>query len=106
MTKNLVGLGGVALALWVRAAAAFTYSDYDLLLVFRQEGLNDLGFNLGSVSNLLGRPNGTVLTVTNFDVNLVRSNFNNLVGVKFILLAATNSNAAIKRAYLTDGDPN
>ena len=93
-------------ALMTQSASAFTYTDFDLLLVLRQEGLSDVEFNLGSVTNFLGKADGTLVTVTNFDVNLAKSNFNNnLVGVKFILAAATNSNATIKRAYLTDADP-
>jgi len=106
MKRTLHFLCTLAAALVTHTVSAFTYSDYDLLLILRQEGLNDVEFNLGSVTNYLGQPDGTVITVTNFDVNLAKSGFNNnLVGVKFILMAATNSNAAIKRAYLTDADP-
>src|SRR6266404_3595418 len=106
MKRSLPFFCAVAASLLAHTASSFTYSDYDLLLVLRQEGLSDVEFNLGSVTNYLGKADGTVITVTNFDVNLAKSNFNNnLVGVKFILMAATNSNAAIKRAYLTDAHP-
>src|SRR6266404_1022727 len=106
MKRTLPLFCALATALTSYTASAFTYSDYDLLLVLRQDGLSDVEFNLGSVTNYLGKADGTVITVTNFDVNLAKSSFNNnLVGVKFILMAATNSNAAIKRAYLTDADP-
>jgi hypothetical protein len=106
MKKLLTNLLFVSAALWTQIAGAFTYSDGDLLLVFRQDGFNDVEFNLGSVTNYLGKPQGTVITVTNWDANATRANFNNsLSGVKFILMSATNSNAGVKKAYLTDGDP-
>jgi hypothetical protein len=86
-------------------ASAFTYADADLLLVFRKDGFNDVEYNLGSVSNYLGKPDGTRLTVSNWDLALVRSNFNNsMAGVKFTLLAATAVDAQIPRVWLTSTD--
>src|SRR5258708_574673 len=106
MKRSLPMFCVLAGALMAQSASAFTYTDFDLLLVLRQEGLSDVEFNLGSVTNFLGKADGTVVTVTNFDVNLAKSSFNNnLVGVKFVLMAATNSNATIKPAHLTDADP-
>ncbi|HVY68285.1 MAG TPA: hypothetical protein VHH73_00050 [Verrucomicrobiae bacterium] len=88
-------------------AAAFTYSDTDLLLVFRQQGLNDVEFNLGSINNFLGKPDGTQIPVTNWDLNLVRQNYNNnLGGVSVILMAATDAQNATNRVWLTDGNAN
>ncbi|EEF58447.1 hypothetical protein [Pedosphaera parvula] len=103
MKKLLTTLLLVSAAVWTQVAGAFTYSDGDLLLVFRQDGFNDVEFNLGSVTNYLGKPSGTVLTVTNWDLAATRANFiNNLSGVKFILMSATNSGAVVKKVYLTD----
>ena len=90
-----------------QTASAFTYTDADLLLVFRKDGFNDVEFNLGSVSNYLGRANGTMLPVSNWDANQVRANFNNsLAGVKFVLVAATAPSAPVaqRRAWLSDAN--
>jgi hypothetical protein len=50
------------LSLWfatgVHTACAFTYTNTDLLLIFRQDGFNDVEFNLGTVSNFLGQADG------------------------------------------------
>jgi len=90
LAKMLV-LAAVGLA---PVASGFNYSDSDLLLVFRQDGFNDVEFDLGSVSNYLGLANGTKVTVSGWDLNLVKSNYNNsLSGVKFILVAATSLSA-------------
>ena len=104
--KKLLLLGAAAVALWTQTAGAFTYTDKDLLLIFREDGFNDVEFNLGQVSNYLGLANGTVITVTNFDLNLVTSNFasSDLSNVKFILLAAA-SLTDTANAYVTDADP-
>ena len=45
----------LALALWAQIASAFTYGEGDLLLVFRADGFNDVEFNIGTVSNFLGK---------------------------------------------------
>jgi len=83
-------------------ASAFNYAEADLLLVFRKEAFNDVEFNLGSVSNYLGKAAGTKLTVSNWDLGLVRSNFNNsLASVKFLLLAATSATDPLRRVWST-----
>ena len=82
-------IGELPLA-FTNSLAAFTYSDTDLLLVFRKSGFNDVLFNLGTISNYLGRANGSVLPITNFDFNLVQSNFaTNLTNVEYVLMAVT-----------------
>lgn len=84
---------------------AFTYVDGDLLLVFRRDQFSDAEFNLGTVSNYLGLANGTVRTITNFDVSTVLANFNNnLNGVTIALVAATTTQDAQRRAWVTDSD--
>lgn len=89
-------------------ASAFTYTNTDLLLIFRQDGFNDVEFNLGSVSNYNGLAAGTIVTVTNWSLNAVLTNYNNsLAGAKFILLACTEpSPIAGRRTWLTDAEPN
>src|SRR6266487_452522 len=72
------------------SAGAFNYSDSDLLLVFRKDGFRDVEFDLGSVSNYLGKAAGTKLTVSKWDLAGVRANFNNsLASVKFLLVDET-----------------
>ena len=84
-------------------ASAFTYKEGDLLLTFRKTTFNDVEFNLGSVSNYLGLANGTTLTVTNFRLSAVTSNFNNnLSGVFVSLLAVTAADNTLRRAWVTD----
>ena len=91
----------------VHTASAFTYFDSDLLLVFRKDGFNDVEFNLGSVSNYLGKAVGTKLTVSNWDTNLVRATYNNsLASVKFLLVAATSATDSSRRIWSTSAQLN
>ena len=55
----------LAAVTWLAAplAQAWTYSDGDVLLVFRN-GSQDVEFDLGSVTNFLGQTNGYTTTVT------------------------------------------
>jgi len=106
--KKLFTLGAFILATgWTQTLCAFTYTNTDLLLVFREQGFFDVEFNIGSVSNFLGKASGTVIPVTNWNYGLVRTNFNatNTVGIKFILAAVTDPTNALadRRAWLTDG---
>jgi hypothetical protein len=87
----------------VPLASAFTYSDSDLLLVFRKDGFSDVLFNLGSVSQYLTLANGTKVSVTNWDLSLVKSTYNqNISGVKFILTAVTSISDSQPRLWCTD----
>ena len=87
-------------------ARAFTYKEGDLLLVFRKATFNDVEFNLGTVSNYLSHSSGTILTVTNFRLSAVTSNFNNnLSGVSVSFAAVTSAGDALRRAWVTDTDP-
>src|ERR1041385_7261884 len=91
---------GLCAAGAVQSAGAFTYSDSDLLLVFRRDGFNDVEFNLGSVSNYLGRMSGTTMTVGGWDLNLVKANYNNsLASVKFLLGGSTSATDASRRIW-------
>ena len=81
----------------------FTYRDTDLLLVFRKDGFKDVIFNIGTVSNYLGLAYGTSVTPTNFDFTRVTSNFGaDLTGVKYALIAATDSADPKLRVWLSD----
>jgi hypothetical protein len=91
ITLTLAALGLLA----TPPAQAWTYSDGDLLLIFRASEHNNVEFDLGSVSNYLGKPNGYTTTITGWDLSLVTSVFGtDLTGVKVILLATTSPSSA------------
>ncbi len=105
--KTLIQIGAFALATgWVQTLSAFNYTNSNLLLVFRKDNFNDVEFNLGNVSNFLGKADGTVITITNWSLPLVKATYNNsLLNVKFLLAAVTASDDTLKRAWLTDANP-
>ncbi|MFZ0828189.1 MAG: hypothetical protein WAO02_12270 [Verrucomicrobiia bacterium] len=106
--KKTITLTLAALALLATfQARAWTYSDGDLLLVFRKSGFNNIEFDLGSVSNYLGKANGYTTPVTGWDLSLVTSQFGaNLTGVKVVLLATTSRTNASPTAWLSSAEPN
>jgi hypothetical protein len=65
---------------------AWTYADGDLLLIFRN-GSQDVEFDVGSVTNFLGKTNGYTTTVTGWDPTLVTSTFGSFTGVKVVFIA-------------------
>ena len=71
--KNFLKLAVLLVAGLANSLSAFTYTDSDLLLVFRKSGYNDVLFNLGNVSNYLGRANGEGSAITNFDFASISS---------------------------------
>ena len=81
-------------------ARAWTYNDGDVLLIFRQ-GSQNVEFDLGSVTNFLGKTNGYTKTVTGWDLSLVTSTFGSLTGVKVVLLAAGDPTN-----WLSSAEPN
>ena len=102
--KHLLKIGAFLLASgWAQNVSAFNYTNSDVLLVFRKDNFNDVEFDLGSVSNFLGKVNGTVIPVTNWSLQTVTNNFNHsLLNVKFLLAAVTASDDPLRRAWLTD----
>ena len=81
---------------------AWTYSDGDLLLVFRASGHKDIEFDLGSVAPLLGKTNGYTTTITGWDTSLVTTEFGtDLTGVKVVLLGTGGSTN-----WLSSAEPN
>ena len=88
-------------------ARAWSYHDGDLLLVFRANQHNDIEYDLGSVSNLLGHANGYATTITGWDASLVTTEFgSDLTGVAVILAATTSSTDANPTAWISSADPN
>ena len=106
--KKFITLIPAALGLLAALPAqAWTYHDGDLLLIFRKSGHNNVEFDLGSVSNYLGKPNGYTTTVTGWDLSLVTSVFGtDLTGVKVVLLATTSPTNANPTAWLSSAEPN
>jgi hypothetical protein len=96
----LTSLAALAL-LATPQARAWTYSDGDLLLVFRK-GSQNVEFDLGSVSNFLGKSNGYTTTVTGWNLGLVTGAFGTLdSNVKVVLLATSGSTN-----WLSSAEPN
>ena len=79
---------------------AWTYNDGDVLLIFRN-GSQDVEFDLGSVSQFLGKTNGYTTTVTGWDPNLVTTTFGSFTGVKTVLIATGGSTN-----WLSSAEPN
>lgn len=82
---------------------SMTYNDQDLLLAFRGQN-NDVVFNIGPVGQFLGKTSGTIISVTNFNINIVKAqNGGSLAGVQ-VVLAANNRTSLNTIVYLTDAD--
>lgn len=103
--KLISKLAAALLILGASASAwAFTYHDQDLLLVFRRAGYPDALFNLGAVSNYLGKTDGTRLAVTQWDSAEALQSFDgSLEGVSMILLACTTTTDPVRRIWISDG---
>jgi hypothetical protein len=101
----LPGLAGLAL-LAAPSARAWTYNNSDLLLIFREDTKNNVEFDLGSVSNYLGHPDGYTNLVSNWNLNVVTSNYS-LTGasVQFALVASTSTTDSNRTAWISDSQP-
>jgi hypothetical protein len=87
-------------------ARAWSYNDGDLLLIFRENGFNDIEYDLGSVSTLLGHTNGYTTTITGWNSTLATSQFGtDLTGVDIILLAVTSPTNATPTAWVSGIEP-
>ena len=105
--KTFLKISLVALALLsAPLARAWTYTNGHALLVFRLSGFNNVEFDLGDISQFVGKPNGYTANVTGWDSNLVTSVFgSDLSGVSVILAATTADTNASPAAWLSSGDP-
>ncbi len=98
----LITLAALAL-LTTPPARAWTYNDGDVLLVFRK-GSQNIEFDLGSVTNYLGKTNGYTTTVSGWNLSLVTSTFGALdSNVKVVLLATTPTSST---NWLSSAEPN
>ncbi len=108
--KKIIPLALAALGLLaLPQARAWTYSDGDVLLIFR-DTVKDVEFDLGNVSQFLGKTNGYTVQVTNWSTNLVVNTFgsgtitNSSLAdgpITVLLVASTTTNA-----WVTSIDPN
>jgi hypothetical protein len=99
-------LTAIAASVAAPAMKAATYSDQDVLLIFRANGYNDVEYDLGSVSQFLGHSNGYQAVVTGWSADVVSGQFALDGGLaQFGLLAVTSDQDANPRAWLTDDQP-
>src|ERR1039458_10863904 len=70
LQATLAALGMLAAPL----AHAWTYSNGDVLLIFR-DGTYEVEFDIGNISQFTGKPNGYTTTITNWSFNLVTNTF-------------------------------
>ena len=88
-------------------ARAWSYNTGDLLLIFRENGFNDIEYDLGSVTNLLGHTNGYTSTITGWNSSLVTGEFGtDLTGVDIILLSINSPTNTTPTAWLSGSEPN
>jgi hypothetical protein len=102
-------LAALALLVSLPAARAWTYSDGDVLLVFRASGFNDVEFDLGNVNQFTNLASGTTVTVSGWSLNLVTNTFGaDLTGVSVILAGTTPTIGQYdpsEASWLSSGDP-
>jgi len=99
MKKIIITILAAATLLSAPPARAWIYNDGDVLLVFRKSG-QDIEYDLGSVTNFLGKANGYTSTVTGWDPTQVTGAVGSFIGAKVVLLATGPTN------YLTSPEPN
>jgi len=105
MKKNILLVLGTLALLATLPARAWTYTNGDLLLIFR-DGHNNVEFDLGSVTNFLGHTNGYTTPVTGWNPNIVNATFPSLSGVKVVLLASSGQTDPNPTAWLSSAEPN
>jgi len=108
--KKIILLTLALLALQAAPVArAWTYNDGDLLLIFRAAngGGNDIEYDLGSVSNYLGKATGYTAVVGGWDPLVVTTNgYPSFSGADVLLLAVTSRTNATPTAWLSGTEPN
>jgi len=106
--KNILPLtlAGLALLGTPPARGGTTYQDGDVLLVFRQTGLNDVEYDLGNISQFTNHPNGYAAAVTGWDPAVATGVFGaDLTGVSVVVASTTSQTNANRTSWLSSGDP-
>ena len=99
-------LVGLALLGTPPARGGTTYQDGDVLLIFRQTGLNDVEYDLGNISQFTNHPNGYAAAVTGWDPTVATGVFgSDLTGVSVIVASTTSLTNANRTSWLSSGNP-
>jgi hypothetical protein len=99
-------LAGLALLGTPLARGGTTYQDGDVLLIFRQTGLNDVEYDIGNISQFTNHPNGYAAAVTGWDPTVATGVFgSDLTGVSVIIASTTSLTNANRTSWLSSGDP-
>ena len=101
--KKIILLGLAALTLLnAPLARAWTYTPGDLLLIFRQ-GNFDVEFDIGSVTNYLGKTNSYTTTVSGYSLSFLTNSLASITAnpTKVILLASGGTTN-----WVTSAEPN
>jgi hypothetical protein len=87
-------------------ARAWVYKDGDVLLIFRENGSDDVEFDLGNISQFLNKTNGYTTTVGGWDANPVLNTFgSDLTGVSVIVLATTSNTSSSLGSWVSGPEP-
>jgi hypothetical protein len=106
MKKLLHFAAFLALLLAAPLAQAWVYHDGDVLLIFRENGYDDVEFDLGNVSQFLNQTNGYTTVVPGWDVAPVTSTFgSDLTGVSVILLSTTSKTNSSPSSWVSGPEP-
>ena len=106
MKKLYLSALAAAALLAAPQARAWTYTDGDVLLIFRQNNFNNVEFKLGNISQFTNAPIGTPIPVTGWSLGLVTSVFgNDLTGVSTVVIATTSPYANTKTSWVSGNVP-
>jgi len=97
---TIAGLAWLA-ALATPLARAWTYSDGDVLLIFRESGSSDVEFDIGNISQFLSHSSPYAVQVTDWSLTLVNNTFGSVSGASVILVSTTSSAANPLNTWIT-----
>jgi hypothetical protein len=105
--KRILHLASLLVLLLAAAPArAWVYHDGDVLLIFRENGFDDVEFDLGNVAQFLNKTNGYTVNVTGWDPAPVLNTFgSDLTGVSVILLATTSNTSSSVGSWVSGPEP-
>jgi len=105
--KRIIHLAALLVSLLaVPLARAWVYQDGDVLLIFRENGFDDVEFDLGNVSQFLNKTNGYTIKVGGWNANPVLKTFgSDLTGVSVILLATTSNTNSSPGSWVSGPEP-
>jgi hypothetical protein len=96
----------LAFVLAAPLARAWVYQNGDVLLIFRENGFDDIEFDLGNISQFLNQTNGYTTTVGGWDATPVFNTFGpDLTGVSVILLATTSKTSSSVSSWVSGPEP-